>query len=148
MSRLALVAVVAVGFLGCGSSSSFDTFQSNFVGTWVGTNASQVNGHATSVPFSFIIAPLNASAVTVSSFCNTGIGPVGTSSSDTSFALANISCPVVAPVFHQDGCFAFTTDLHGGTGVLNSGILTMSFEGTTTGCGQTSAFTSVFTGTK
>ncbi|MGO9065165.1 MAG: hypothetical protein ACLPM8_10085 [Myxococcaceae bacterium] len=148
MFRFALVAAVSVGLSGCGSSSSLDTFQTNFEGTWVGTLSSVVNGHSTSASFRFIIAPIDSSTVTVSSFCNDGIGPVGTSSSDTSFALGNIVCPVTLPVFDQDGCFAFTTNLKGGTGELSGGTLTLSLEGTTTGCRQTSAFTSVFTGTK
>jgi hypothetical protein len=145
MVRLTVVVALLLGLAGC-TNKILSAFEANVEGTWEGTTSTTQNGQTTSGPGRYVILPSSSTTVLVTNFCKDGSGPLGSapSTTATTFTLGKVLCPAEA----QGGCASVVTALSGGTGAVDGGTLTMTFEGTAAGCSQTSAFTGGFTGAR
>jgi|GEM_PF-6169670 len=143
MVRPTVVLAVLLGLAGC-TNKLLSAFEANVQGTWEGTTSITQAGHTTSGPGRYVILPRSDSTVLVANFCTDGTGPLGTSTSATTFTLGTVSCPPEA----QGGCAAVVSRLDGGTASVDGGTLTMAFDGAAAGCSQASPFTGGFTGTR
>ena len=140
-SRQLVTAAALLGLLGC-TNKILSAFESNVEGTWEGTTTITQGGRSTSGPSRYVVLPNSSTTVVVANLCWDGSGPVGTSTTASSFTLGAITCPAEA----QGSCTSVVSHLTGGTGVVDAGTLTMTFQGTAVGCSQTSSFTGDFTG--
>jgi hypothetical protein len=125
------------------------TADANFVGTWLGTDTLTINGQMTNLGSSdYPIAANGTNGLTVE-LCNTPPPPplaVATVTSASTFTLASDDCGIQSWL---NGCNATDVSYTGGSGSLSAGgTLTMTLNGSVTGCPSsgTTSFVLTFVG--
>ena len=148
----ALVAV-AVAFLGCGGSTSgqpgstlehpvlSQDYTSNFVGIWYGSSVSSIGGQTQTNPDTQVIEKAGYNQLSILDACPGSNGSAGLDSS-TAFSMNPMTC---SPL--PEACGPLTLTYQNATGNVAQGTLTITIEGSASGCGESADFAYTFTGT-
>jgi hypothetical protein len=145
--RLAVVGFLILG--GCGTSTSLPDAGSPsdaFVGNWKGTTTITAGGETSTYDQGSIgITAAGPDSIDVG-LCVNGSPSVATLMTATTVTLESSDCGAMTFNGH---CAATDVSITGGTGTLNGATLTMTIEGTASGCGYNpDTFTFSFTGMK
>jgi hypothetical protein len=128
-----------------GCSPSPTDFASGFTGGWVGTTSVTIQGQTSNEDNTlFIIASTGIDSLEIENLCGDGSGPPATVTSETAFTAGQGSCPP-EPV---SGCSSVTLSTTDGSGQLGTLSLTMTLNGSLSGCGQSFPISIIFSGTR
>src|SRR5882762_4587169 len=145
----AAVAVLSTLAIGCGGGNGSrlqhptldQDYADRFVGTWDGTATLAIHGQPTQAATGTQrIGRTGFNRLAVAQVCPGVDGPAGLDSA-TTFSMDPVVCPAV-----NQSCGPVTLRWESGIGNLAQDTLTMTLEGTASGCGQSLAFTVTFTG--
>ena len=145
----AAVAVLSTLAIGCGGGNGSrlqhptldQDYADRFVGTWDGTATLAIHGQPTQTATGTQrIGRTGFNRLAVAQVCPGVDGPAGLDSA-TTFSMDPVVCPAV-----NQSCGPVTLRWESGIGNLAQDTLTMTLEGTASGCGQSLAFTVTFTG--
>ena len=145
----AAVAVLSTLAIGCGGGNGSrlqhptldQDYADRFVGAWDGTATLAIRGQPTQTATGTQrVGRTGFNRLAVAQVCPGVDGPAGLDSA-TTFSMDPVVCPAV-----NQSCGPVTLRWESGIGNLAQDTLTMTLEGTASGCGQSLAFTVTFTG--